>query len=216
MKKRRSTYSMQFNTDPNNINQLIQKYLTVEKFKIHEKNGEQFFKSGDQWEGFRGFKYSIEGQTLTVEAWIIGMMRDFPLEYNSMNIMMMNYRNSLNNLFQEISKLNTNYDINNQQQFATQTEQTIQHNNQNNNINQFAQNFQNENIKKQENLCEIGFWMSILGLLCSLGGVTFGVLLYIVDFYFASQGMNTRKKGKATATIILSIISIIITVLQLF
>lgn len=69
-------------------------------------------------------------------------------------------------------------------------------------------------MKKQEKLCEIGFWVSILGLLASFGGVVMGIFVYIMDFYFASQGLKTRKKGKAIATIVLSIISIIVVVMQ--
>ena len=57
------------------------------------------------------------------------------------------------------------------------------------------QTFQNENEKKQEKMCEIGFWISILGLLCSFTGVAMGLLVYIMDFYFASQGLKTRKRG---------------------
>lgn len=222
MKKGRSNYPVQFNTDPNTINNLMQSYLTAENFKIHEKKGEQYFRAGDQMVGYRGLKYSINGQVLTIEAWLDGALGNFPLEQNSMNMMAMNYRNSLNNLFQEIAKLNNggnNIMNNNNQNFNTQTEQTNLNNNQqislNNNATQFAQTFQNENTKKQEKLCEIGFWLSILGLLGALGGVVMGLLVYVMDFYFASQGLKTRKRGKAITTIVLSIISILITILQL-
>jgi len=85
----------------------------------------------------------------------------------------------------------------------------------NNNATQFAQTFQNENTKKQEKLCEVGFWLSIFGLLLSLVGVSYGVIIYILNFYFASQGLKTRKKGKAITTIVLSILSILIIILQL-
>ena len=220
MKKGRSTYPVQFNTDSNTINNLMQSYLNAENFKIHEKKGEQYFRAGDQMVGFRGLKYSINGQTLTVEAWLDGALGNFPLEQNSMNMMAMNYRNSLNNLFQEISKLNGGNNMNNQQNFDPQTGQPIQNNNQqlnqnNNNINQFAQTFQNENTKKQEKLCEIGFWLSIFGLLASFFGVAYGLIIYIMNFYFASQGLKTKKRGKAIATIVLSIISILVIIFQL-
>lgn len=230
MKKGRSNYPIQFNTDINTINNLMQSYLTAENFKIHEKKGEQYFRAGDQMMGFRGLKYSINGQVLNIEAWLDGALGDFPLEQNSMNMMAMNYRNSLNNLFQEIAKLNNggNNMNNNQQNFDPMTGQPIVNNNQqintnyttqemniNNNATQFAQTFQNENTKKQEKLCEVGFWLSIFGLLLSLVGVSYGVIIYILNFYFASQGLKTRKKGKAITTIVLSILSILIIILQL-
>ena len=222
MKKGRSNYPVQFNTDSNTINNLMQSYLTAENFKLHEKKGEQYFRAGDQMVGYRGLKYSINGQVLTIEAWLDGALGNFPLEQNSMNMMAMNYRNSLNNLFQEIAKLNNggnNIMNNNNQNFNTQTEQPHLNNNQqinlNNNANQFAQTFQNENTKKQEKLCEIGFWLSIFGLLLSFVGVSYGVIIYILNFYFASQVLKTRKRGKAITTIVLSIISILIIIFQL-
>lgn len=217
MAKGRSDYSVEFNTDSETINKLMQSYITAENYKIHTKKGEQYFRTGNQIAGYRGLKYSIEGQVLTIEAWLDGALGNVSLEQNSMNIYAMNYRNSLNNLFQEISKLNKGGDSimnNNQQNFDSMTGQSLSNNNQstnsNNNTTQFAQTFQNENKEKQEKLCEIGFWISIFGLLASFLGVTYGVIIYIMDFYFASQGLKTRKKGKAIATIVLSILSILI------
>lgn len=219
MKKGRSTYSVQFNVDQNTINNLMQSYLNAENFKTYEKNGEQYFRSGDQMLGYKGLKYSINGQTLTIDTWLDGMLNNFSLENSGINVMAMNYRNSLNKLFQEVSKLNKgNNSMDNQFNIQNNENANIQNNNQQidaNNINQFAQNFKNENIKKQETLCEIGFWISILGLFASLFGVAYGVIVYIIDFYFASQGLKTRKRGKAIATIVLSIISILIIMIQI-
>lgn len=80
--------------------------------------------------------------------------------------------------------------------------------------NNFTQNFQEETDKKKETACEIGFWISILGLILSLFGMMVGIIIYILDFYFAYQGLKTRKKGKAIATIVMSIISIVVIIIQ--
>jgi len=211
MAKGRSNYNIQFNCDVSLVNNLIQSYINAEGFQNHEKKGEQYFRAGDQMVGYRGFKYSINGQVLNIEAWLDGALGDFVLEQN--NMMAINYRNSLNNLFQEISKLNqgvVNMDNQNLNNNVQNTEQPIQ-----NNANQFAQNFQDETNKRKEKLCEIGFWISILGVLGALGGVALGLLVYVMDFYFASQGLKTKKRKKAIATIVLSIISILIVVIQL-
>ena len=102
---------------------------------------------------------------------------------------------------------------NNQMNFDPNTGRPINQNNYQqsiqNNANQFAQNFQDETNKRKGKLCEIGFWISILGVLGALGGVALGLLVYVMDFYFASQGLKTKKRGKAIATIVLSIISIL-------
>lgn len=82
------------------------------------------------------------------------------------------------------------------------------------NSNQFTNTFQNETVKKQEKMCEVGFWLSIVGLVFSFIGVAYGLILYILIFYFASQGLKTQKRGKAIASIVLTVISIVIIVLQ--
>ena len=80
--------------------------------------------------------------------------------------------------------------------------------------NPFAQTFQNEQIMQKEKRCEIGFWLSIVGVLISFFGYGFGIIVYIFDFWCASQGMNTSKRGKAIATICISIVSIIILIVE--
>lgn len=89
----------------------------------------------------------------------------------------------------------------------------------NNNINPtqntFTQTFQDETNKRKETLCEVGFWFSIVGLIISFIGVSFGLLVYGFDFYCAAQGLKTRKRGKAIATIVLSAISILILIIEM-
>lgn len=219
MKKGRSNYSFQLNCDVNIINQMIQSYLMANKFQQTEKNGEMFYKAGDAMIGYRGFSYSFMGQTLNISVWLIGLMNDLQIEQNSLNASAMNYRDSLNALFQQISNLN-NRGMNPQYQYQQTNmnngfipNQNVGNNlmpNMQNNPNQFVQNFEAETNKKKETMCEVGFWLSIAGLLISFFGITYGVLVYIMNFYFASQGLKTRKKGKAITTIVLSILSIII------
>ena len=84
-----------------------------------------------------------------------------------------------------------------------------------NNPNQFTQAFTDETTKNKEKMCEIAFWVSIVGVLISLTGVAFGLLVYVVEFYLAIQGLNTRKRWKAIAAIALSIISIIIIIVKI-
>lgn len=239
MQKGRSTYTFQLSCDPNLVNNLVQSYIQGNQYELQQKNGEQFYRAGDAMvQGYRYFNYSISGQTLTIYAWFKGAFGEVPIEQNSLNMMAMTYRNSLNTLFQEINKLNNagvnmnnnmNFDPNtgqplnqnlnnNQMNFDSNTGQPINQNNAGqvqNNINQFTQTFQNETTKKQEKMCEVGFWLSLLGLLCSFMGVAYGVIIYILNFYFASQGLKTRKRGKAIVTIVLSIVSILIIIFQL-
>lgn len=238
MKKGRSTYNFQLNCNPNLVNDLVQAYIKGNKFELQNKNGEQYYRAGDAMlEGYRYFNYFISGQSLVIYAWLNSVFGEMPIEQNNFNMPAMNYRNSLGNLFQEIEKLNNggNNMNNNGNNFDPVTGQPINQNMNNNGNsfnqttgqqmnntyqqptqqnNQFVQTFQDETTKKQEKMCELGFWLSIFGLLASFFGVAYGIIVYIFNFYFASQGLKTRKRGKAIATIVMSIISIIIIVLQ--
>lgn len=214
MKKGKSNYNLTFNSDSTLVNNIVQSYLKESCFNMYEKKGEKYYRAGDAMLGYKGFNYSINGNNLSIEAWLDGALGDFPLEQNSLNMMAMDYRNSLNKLFQEIDKLNNggmNMN-NNQMNYDPNTGHPINNNNNNNN---FVQSFQDETMRKKEKMCEIGFWLSILGLVCSFFGIAYGIFVYIMDFYFASQGLKTRKKGKAIATIVLSIISILIIIFTL-
>ena len=257
MEKGRSNYTFEMKCDINLVNSLMQSYLQANNFKEEEKNGEHYYKAGDAMVGYRYFNYSINGNQLIISVWLKGTFGEIKIEQTgiaSMNIQAMNFRNSLNKLFQEIEKLNNGGNImNNENQNLSNQEsvnstqsvkgqvqpvqqesvQTQPMNNQISQVNtpsvnpssqdqtqvnqssQFAQTFQDETTKKQEKLCEIGFWLSILGFLASFAGIAYGLIVYVMNFYFASQGLKTRKKGKAIATIVLSVLSLIIFVFGL-
>ena len=106
MKKGRSVYNIQINCDPGAVNSLIQSYLQANNSQLYKKDDEQFYMIGDTFNGYRYFNYSIQGQTLTIYAWFRGAFGDIMLEQNDLNMVAMNYRESLSTLFQEIDKLN--------------------------------------------------------------------------------------------------------------
>ncbi len=222
MKKGKSIYTFQLNCDPALANNLIKSYIQSNKYTLQNKNNEKYYRCGDAMVGYKYFNYLISGQTLTIYAWLKNTFgKDLKIEQNSLNMMSMSYRKSLNPLFEEISKLNdiiennnvdnlsqqsyVNYDVENNNSVKTITEEPAL-----NNTSDFYKTFKNETIKKQERMCEVGFWLSLLGFLASFTGVLYGILIYVMNFYFASQGLKTRKKGKAIATIVLSILSIFI------
>ena len=226
MKKGRSNYTFNINCDINLINNLMQNFIQAKEFKLEQKNGETYYKSGDAMIGYKYFNYFINGNQLIISAWFKNLWGEIQVEQNglgSMNVQAMNYRNTLNELFKEINKINSNENTNNQA-FINEQQNNNQANIQNN-ISQQTQNintsnidtekFNNETVKNREKLCEFGFWLSILGLLASFGGITYGIIVYIMNFYFATQGLKTRKKIKAIATIVLSILSILIIIIEI-
>ena len=58
--------------------------------------------------------------------------------------------------------------------------------------------------------------ISIIGLLLSFVGYTYGVLLYVLEFYFASRGIRSKRKGFAIATYVVAGVSILILVGTIF
>lgn len=224
MNKGRSSYSFKLKGNIDKAEQLMQSYINANGFKLLEKKGEKYYRAGNiMVEGYRYFNYKISENELIVYAWLKGAFGDIGIEQGgiaNINMVIMNYRKSLNTLFQEIEKLNS---VNNEDSEDNSNDKANEGDGSINQIkdesqndkNNFAKTFQDETIKKQEKLCEIGFWLSILGVVLSLLGITYGVIIYMLNFYFASQGLKTKKRGKAIATIVLSIISIFIIICEI-
>ncbi|WP_167955168.1 hypothetical protein [Anaerosporobacter faecicola] len=70
--------------------------------------------------------------------------------------------------------------------------------------------FVENNTKSKEKLATIGFIFSIFGLLLSFTGVSYGVIILIIEVYCGVQGLKTSNRNIAIATIVLVIISLLI------
>ncbi len=271
MKKGRSTYTFKINNNLNEINTLLNQFITGNNFVKEEKNGDVYYKSGDAMKGYKYFNYMINGDVLTIYAWLKNFSSDVEIEQDgitSLNMFVMGYKNLLATLFAEIEKLNNvvpnntsvvnntnnitgydpqtgqpiyanansnvtngstmNYNPQTGQPVYTNTGSNVTNGNMmnynpqtgqpvynNQNVNTFSNNYQNANVKKQETVCEIGFWISIVGLLGAFMGFAWGAIIYILIFYFASQGLKTRKRNKAIASIVITIASILVVILNL-
>ena len=108
LKEERSNYSFEITCDNNIINEIIQAYLKANNFKLISKNGKEFYRAGDAFiQGYRGFTYYFDVKKVNISVWLIGVFgKEFKLEQNALNIMAMDYRNSLNSLFKQISNIN--------------------------------------------------------------------------------------------------------------
>ena len=80
---------------------------------------------------------------------------------------------------------------------------------------QFVDAFQKDITEKNDKLCVAGFVMAIIGLLLAFLGITYGIMLYILEVYFAIMGLKSSKKGLAIATFIIVGVSILIIIAQL-
>lgn len=199
----RSEYKLEYHGEKVALEQLIQQFLSVQGFKLTEKKGEQYYKAGDAVMGYKGFKYSIVEGAVVINAWILGI-KEFALENAGLNILANTYKQDINGLLQEIEKVNqgmatTDYSV--QQQNVSQ--QNLQNDNPNAN-GSYIQNLGAETQRKAETMAEVAFWISLVALLISCCGVVPGGILIFVDIALAIQGLKTRKKGKAIATLVMS------------
>lgn len=208
----KTNYKFQINADSNLIDKIIKDWLVANKFEFTNKYNEDMYYCYDTWSGNRGFQYTIDGNTLNIYAWTIGMGNKFyMLDSGAFNNMPGDtYKNILVSLLNQINQycnqdITENIDVDpnyNNNQIA------------NNSVSQVANNLEQETTKKKEKLCNIGFWLSLVGLILVFFGAAFGIPVYIVNFYLASQGLQTSKKNKAIASIIISILSIMIVIIQ--
>lgn len=205
MNKGKTTYKFQINSDPVTINGIITEWLKENKFHFEHKYGEDLYYHYDAWYGNRGFQYSINGNEVIIYAWTIGLGKKFyMLDSGALNNMAGDgYKQILSGLFDRINNASMSAS-------ASTTGDQMNGSAPVQNISQVANDLKNETTDKSELLCEVGFWLSIVGLLLSFFGYGYGVIVYIIVFYLASQGLKTKKRTKAIISIILAILSIII------
>ena len=214
-------YLVKFNCPVNLVEQHMQNYLKTNGFTPYEKNGEKYFRSGDSTKGYKGLTYEIVDNTITVFAWMDSTPENYSLKQNRFNTVPLDFKNSLNNLMLGIAKLNGDGNIINdgddKKEVVTRVVKPIYKNiseqSGDGDVEQFYPPYENKKMRKKEIMCIGSFWIALLGLICSFTGNILFIAFYVFDFFFAIQGLETRKRGIAIASIVLLIISVLISVL---
>ena len=70
--------------------------------------------------------------------------------------------------------------------------------------------FTEKNNKNKEKMAIAGFILSLVGLVVICLGASYGSILIVMEYYFAIQGLKTKKKGLAIATIVLASINLVV------
>ena len=221
MKKGKSTYQFPITVDPNLAHQTIMNWLGANRFDLKEKNGQYYYEYYDPIVGRRLFEFYIQPGMVTINAYIGKFKKPYLLDDSfAGSVPKSAYKEALAPLFQTLSSYNAPggqpqgsgnpaapYNAQSYPSDANGGAQSASGN---------YQDFANATNKSYEKMAIIGFVISIVGLLLSFVGYTFGVLLYILEFYFASCGIKTKKKGFAIATFVLAGLSIAILVFSIF
>jgi hypothetical protein len=227
----KTVYRFQFNSLPQHADAVVQGWLQTHQFTYQNKYGEDMYFHSDNMNGHRGFQYMINGNVLTIYAWTMGLGKKYyKLDSGAVkNMPGDSYKYILHELFIGIRNLGTvaaapvqhytqpqaQYYEQPQAQYYDQAQGWGYGQYQAQSVNDVVNEMGNDLTQKAETGCEIGFWMSIVGLLVSFLGITYGVFVYVAVFYLAGRGLKTRKRGKAIASIVMSIASILITALKL-
>lgn len=164
-----------------------------------------FFFNDPLIKGKRSFEYMIQGNKVTIFAYLNTFEKPNGLDGAMGFAMKQDYKNELQVLFEELKRRET-------QNMGVPNGAPQQNMRMPNGMPQQGAGvdaFVEENNKKKEKGTIIAFVMAIIGLLLSCAGMSYGVILLILEFYLAIQALQTKKKGLAIATIVIACISLL-------
>lgn len=216
MKKGKSTYQFPICVDPNLAHQTIMNWLGANSFELKEKNGNYYYEYYDPVIGRRLFEFYIQQNMVTINAYIGKYKKPYLLDDSFYGTVPKSaYKQLLAPLFQTLSTYNTPGAGEVLQPAASEkpadpynvqphTSDAVQP------ASGSYEDYANAANKPNEKMAVIGFVMSIIGLLLAFVGLMYGIWLYALEFYFASRGIRSRKKGFAIATFVLGGLSVAI------
>lgn len=215
MAKRKTQYVLQFQADPNAVNNIILSWLQTNGFKFKEKYDTKYYQSGD---GIittsRCFEYYFQGNQLTILAYLKTPKNPFPLDNGMVGVVnTMPYANLIQELMNTINNL-SNQNVAYAQNFGGQNPSTVQMQGQQQYTNQAISNFEAENDKRQGNCAIWGLVLGCLNILLCLAGYSFGLFVLFIAYYLASMGLKSSKRGIAIAAIIIITCSLILFVMK--
>lgn len=219
MAKGKTNYTFTVNAPQQAIHNLMQSFLSANGYQPNNEGGVVYYKYYDGIWGNRFLEYYVNGNQLTILAYI-GTFKKPCLLDNSMVAIAskQDYKNKLVPLFNAINELNMNggvaqpqvqpqqmadYGQNMGQPMGSAPYTSVQ-------TNQFA----NDVDKSKEKMAIAGFIISIVGLLLSCFGIYFGAVIIALEIYFAVSGLKTSKKGFSIATFVISGLSILIIIAE--
>lgn len=221
MGKGKTEYRFTINADMAVVNNVIQNYLAVNEFHPEPRqNANYYFFNDPIVKGKRGFEYYINGNEVVILAYIGTFEKPYGIEKSFGNITKQSYKNDLGLLFTELKKLEAQgqdagaVPPQNAGAVPTQNQNVYQSapadNAAANSINTFVE----QSNKKKDTWTIVGFVISLLGLLFSCFGISYGIILLILEFYCGIQGIHSKKKGLAIATIVIACVSILILLIE--
>lgn len=189
--------------------QIIRDFLQANGFQYKEpKNAESYYSYKDgMCNG--GLQYQVTGSGITVYFFLGKSKKPMVVDDSFVgSVAKQHYKNVLKPLFDA---------LNNPEGFIGDTQLSGGANTQRPpEGSTYSKNmFEESTNKSREKFAIIAFVMSLIGLVLSCLGFTYGVALIIMEFYFAFLGIKTKKKGLASAAIVIAGVSILILIAEI-
>lgn len=207
MSKEKTEYRFSVHAAPEVINQVIQNYLAANQYVQIPKPNANYYFFNDPWiKGKRSIEYYIHGTEVIVLAYMGTFEKPRGLEGFVGAVPKKSFRDDLEPLFVELHRIDM-MGLAPQQGMPPQQGYIPPQNS----ANQFVE----KSRKTRENWTIAGFVISLVGLLLSFFGITYGAIIIVLEFWCGFQGLQTKKKGLAIATIVLAGISVLLLILSI-
>lgn len=222
---KKSCYQFTVNASSQQIDQVIQSFLSAKRFKLMEKNDYQYYCNNDTLGGKKFFEYEIEGKNVVIYAYV-GSVKNPMMLGDTAVLNVSEYRKLLEPLLMQLQQAGTpQQPIYNQQAAAPQqpiyNQQAIApqqpaYNQQMNVPQQQTGNVYGNTyntFKKQENesngkLAIIAFVLAVIQIIILFAGFSYGGVLIILEIYFAVKGLKSDKALLSIFAFVIMIASI--------
>ena len=190
MSQGKTEFRFTVNAQPQEINQVIQNYLAANQFAYQPKeNANYYFYNDPLIKGKRALEYYMNGNQVLILAYLGTFEKPGALDGMVGALPKQSYRNDLAPLFDALQRLGNG---------------TVYPNPAPGMQVQGVDAFVNDNNARKEKQVLIGFIMSIIGAVLAFFGFSYGIILLALEFYLGVQGLQTRRRGLAIATIVIA------------
>lgn len=211
-----------FECNKNVAENIIMQFLKANNYKeLVTKDGKKYYKYSDAL--VAGFlEYEFQNDMVIIYAYIRSEKRPMALDNSLIAVMAKShYKDIIQSLLKALSNPNAEIlekkggenmeenekkvevpEVNKETEVKQETADTY---------NQFAQ----ESEKSKEGFAVAAFVISIVGLILSCFGWGLGVIIIMLEYYFAIQGLKSKKKGLAITAIVLASLALLINIISI-
>ncbi len=206
---KKTQYVINFNANPNDIITMITSWLVSQNARYLQEDNILYYEMGDAFIGKRSFEYYIQGNQLTILAYLRTPRKPSSLKRGMVGAAAtVPYDNSITQLLESINGLSRSNVASVQQNAGFTSVQSQQLNQGQNYINQTVNSFSEASSSRMDKMAIGAFAFSLADLFLTLFGYTFGAILLILSYYFGYLGLKSNKK-------ILAILSMVITTIAM-